>query len=55
MTWIQDEINPGRRAWEEYYRLRWQHQGINCIGGFTWRIYVKEGIVTWEWQWNNLA
>src|SRR3989304_2295068 len=39
-TWIQDEINPGKRGWEEFYRNRWQYDktvrsthGNNCTGG----------------------
>ncbi|MGH9794831.1 MAG: molybdopterin-dependent oxidoreductase, partial [Candidatus Acidiferrales bacterium] len=57
MSWIKDEISPGLRSWEEFYRNRWQHDkiirsthGVNCTGGCTWQIYVKDGIVTWEMQ-----
>ena len=56
-TWIQDEINPGKRGWEEYYRNRWQYDktvrsthGNNCTGGCSWMVYVKDGIITWELQ-----
>ena len=45
------------RGWEDAYRNRWQHDkivrsthGVNCTGGCTWQIYVKDGIVTWEMQ-----
>src|SRR5579884_3271811 len=45
------------RAWEEFYRDRWQHDkivrsthGVNCTGSCSWQIYVKNGIVTWEMQ-----
>jgi nitrate reductase alpha subunit len=55
--WIKDSIDPDGRAWEEFYRNRWQHDkivrsthGVNCTGGCTWQIYVKDGIVTWEMQ-----
>ncbi len=55
--WIQDEVDPQSRGWEEFYRNRWQHDkvvrsthGVNCTGGCTWQIYVKNGIVTWEMQ-----
>ncbi|MBI4349944.1 MAG: nitrate reductase subunit alpha [Elusimicrobia bacterium] len=55
--WIKDETRPGLRSWEEFYRNRWQHDkvvrsthGVNCTGGCTWNIHVKEGIVTWEMQ-----
>ena len=45
------------RQWEEFYRNRWQHDkivrsthGVNCTGGCSWNVYVKNGIVTWEMQ-----
>jgi nitrate reductase alpha subunit len=57
LDWIRDEAEPKRRGWEEFYRNRWQHDkivrsthGVNCTGGCTWQIYVKDGIVTWEMQ-----
>jgi nitrate reductase / nitrite oxidoreductase, alpha subunit len=57
MSWIQDIISPQTRKWEEFYRNRFQHDrvvrsthGVNCTGGCSWQIYVKEGIVTWETQ-----
>ena len=57
MKWIKDLVSPQTRAWEEFYRNRWQHDkvvrsthGVNCTGGCSWNIYVKEGIVTWEMQ-----
>ena len=57
LSWIRDESNPQLRGWEEFYRNRWQHDkvvrsthGVNCTGGCTWMIYVKDGIVTWELQ-----
>ena len=57
MKWIKDLISPKTRSWEEFYRNRWQHDkvvrsthGVNCTGGCSWNIYVKEGIVTWEMQ-----
>ncbi|MBI2815799.1 MAG: nitrate reductase subunit alpha [Acidobacteria bacterium] len=56
-SWIKDEKAPQLRGWEEFYRNRWQHDkiirsthGVNCTGGCTWQIYVKDGIVTWEMQ-----
>ncbi len=55
--WIQDEVKPELRQWEDFYRDRWQHDkvvrsthGVNCTGSCTWNIYVKNGIVTWEMQ-----
>ncbi len=57
MNWIKDLISPQTRSWEEFYRNRWQHDkvirsthGVNCTGGCSWNIYVKQGIVTWEMQ-----
>ncbi|KAA0255928.1 MAG: nitrate reductase subunit alpha [Acidobacteria bacterium] len=57
MKWIKDLVSPKTRSWEEFYRNRWQHDkvvrsthGVNCTGGCSWSIYVKEGIVTWEMQ-----
>jgi nitrate reductase / nitrite oxidoreductase, alpha subunit len=57
MTWIQDIISPQTRKWEEFYRNRFQHDrivrsthGVNCTGGCSWQIHVKEGIVVWETQ-----
>ena len=57
LVWIKDQHDPKLRQWEEFYRNRWQHDkivrsthGVNCTGGCTWQIYVKDGIVTWEMQ-----
>ena len=57
IAWIRDEVDPKGRQWEEFYRNRWQHDkvvrsthGVNCTGGCTWNIHVKDGIVTWEMQ-----
>ena len=57
VNWIKDLISPQTRSWEEFYRNRWQHDkvvrsthGVNCTGGCSWNIYVKQGIVTWEMQ-----
>lgn len=57
MSWIDDIISPETRRWEEFYRNRFQHDkvvrsthGVNCTGGCSWNIAVKEGIVTWETQ-----
>jgi len=45
------------RAWENAYRQRWQHDkvvrsthGVNCTGSCSWKVYVKNGLVTWETQ-----
>ena len=57
MGWIKDITNPKLRQWEEFYRNRWQHDkmvrsthGVNCTGGCSWGVYVKDGVVTWELQ-----
>lgn len=57
MSWIKDIISPDTRKWEEFYRNRFQHDkivrsthGVNCTGGCSWQIHVKEGIVVWETQ-----
>ena len=56
MSWIRDIVNPSPRRWE-MYRRRHQHDrvvrsthGVNCTGGCSWNIHVKDGIVTWEMQ-----
>lgn len=45
------------RSWEKAYRGRWSHDkvvrsthGVNCTGSCSWKIYVKNGLVTWETQ-----
>ncbi len=57
MSWITDIISPKTRQWEEFYRNRFQHDrvvrsthGVNCTGGCSWQIHVKEGIVVFETQ-----
>ncbi|MCL4318518.1 MAG: molybdopterin-dependent oxidoreductase, partial [Firmicutes bacterium] len=51
------EENVRSRDWEDIYRRRWQHDrevrsthGVNCTGSCSWKIHVKDGIVTWETQ-----
>ncbi|QQG37292.1 MAG: nitrate reductase subunit alpha [Micavibrio aeruginosavorus] len=45
------------RKWEDAYRGRWAHDkivrsthGVNCTGSCSWKIYVKNGLITWETQ-----
>ena len=45
------------RQWEQAYRSRWAHDkvarsthGVNCTGSCSWKIYVKNGLITWETQ-----
>ncbi|MNH86757.1 Nitrate reductase alpha subunit [compost metagenome] len=51
------EESPKTRDWEDLYRGRWQHDkvvrsthGVNCTGSCSWKVYVKDGIITWETQ-----
>lgn len=51
------EVSNESREWEDGYRQRWQHDkivrsthGVNCTGSCSWKIYVKNGLVTWETQ-----
>ena len=50
-------VTDENRAWEDNYRSRWQTEktvrsthGVNCTGSCSWKIYVKNGLVTWETQ-----
>ncbi|WP_373282824.1 molybdopterin-dependent oxidoreductase, partial [Nocardia asiatica] len=47
----------GGRGADQFYRDRWSHDkvvrsthGVNCTGSCSWKIYVKDGIITWETQ-----
>ena len=47
----------GGRGADEFYRDRWSHDkvvrsthGVNCTGSCSWKVYVKDGIITWETQ-----
>ena len=49
--------DPRSRNWESFYRDRWKHDrvvrsthGVNCTGSCSWKVHVKDGIVTWETQ-----
>ena len=51
------EMRTEARQWEDGYRNRWSHDkivrsthGVNCTGGCSWKIHVKQGVVTWETQ-----
>ena len=57
---IKDKSCCGGRDWEEFYRNRWQYDkvvrsthGVNCTGGCSWMVHVKDGIVGWELQAND--
>jgi nitrate reductase / nitrite oxidoreductase, alpha subunit len=47
----------GGRSADDFYRDRWSHDkvvrsthGVNCTGSCSWKVYVKDGIITWESQ-----
>ncbi|MDO5730347.1 nitrate reductase subunit alpha [Corynebacterium sphenisci] len=47
----------GGRAADRFYRQRWSHDkvvrsthGVNCTGSCSWKVYVKDGVITWETQ-----
>ncbi|QIK84709.1 nitrate reductase subunit alpha [Sanguibacter sp. HDW7] len=47
----------GGRTGDAFYRDRWSHDkivrsthGVNCTGSCSWKVYVKNGIITWETQ-----
>ncbi|HDC2642408.1 TPA: nitrate reductase subunit alpha [Salmonella enterica] len=51
------QVMHTNRDWEDSYRQRWQFDkivrsthGVNCTGSCSWKIYVKNGLVTWETQ-----
>ena len=61
---VQDTFSGGHgivtgedRGWEDGYRRRWQFDkvvrsthGVNCTGGCSWNIHVKNGLVAFEMQ-----
>src|SRR5690606_3184378 len=51
------EYREGGRSGDVFYRDRWSHDkvvrsthGVNCTGSCSWKVYVKDGIITWESQ-----
>ncbi|WP_435822030.1 nitrate reductase subunit alpha [Actinacidiphila alni] len=47
----------GGRQGDTFYRDRWNHDkvvtsthGVNCTGSCRWKVYVKDGVITWETQ-----
>ncbi|HEY9292956.1 MAG TPA: nitrate reductase subunit alpha [Microlunatus sp.] len=47
----------GGRSGDAFYRDRWSHDkivrsthGVNCTGSCSWKVYVKDGVITWESQ-----
>ena len=58
---ISDDLRTlsqvGGREADDFYRDRWSHDkvvrsthGVNCTGSCSWKVYVKDGIITWETQ-----
>lgn len=54
---LRELHKQGGRQAEEFYRDRWRHDkvvrsthGVNCTGSCSWRVFVKDGIITWETQ-----
>lgn len=50
-------ITDEDRDWEDAYRARWRYDkvvrsthGVNCTGGCSWKIFVKNGLVAYEMQ-----
>jgi nitrate reductase alpha subunit len=50
-------FRDGGREGDVFYRDRWSHDkvvrsthGVNCTGSCSWKVYVKDGIITWEAQ-----
>lgn len=50
-------FREGGRKGDVFYRDRWSHDkvvrsthGVNCTGSCSWKVYVKDGIITWETQ-----
>ncbi|TQF66979.1 nitrate reductase subunit alpha [Rhodococcus spelaei] len=54
---LRTVTREGGREGDVFYRDRWSHDkvvrsthGVNCTGSCSWKIYVKDGIITWETQ-----
>jgi nitrate reductase alpha subunit len=50
------QLSGGREA-DAFYRDRWSYDkvvrsthGVNCTGSCSWKVYVKDDIITWEAQ-----
>ena len=56
-TDLRAVYRTGGREGDVFYRDRWSHDkvvrsthGVNCTGSCSWKVYVKDGIITWETQ-----
>ena len=54
---LRTVTRQGGRDGDIFYRDRWSHDkvvrsthGVNCTGSCSWKVYVKDGIITWETQ-----
>ena len=54
---LRTVTRQGGRQGDVFYRDRWSHDkvvrsthGVNCTGSCSWKVYVKDGIITWETQ-----
>ncbi|GAA2080658.1 nitrate reductase subunit alpha [Streptomyces albiaxialis] len=54
---LRTVTKEGGREGDVFYRDRWSHDkvvrsthGVNCTGSCRWKVYVKDGIITWETQ-----
>jgi nitrate reductase / nitrite oxidoreductase, alpha subunit len=54
---LRTMTRKGGRGADAFYRDRWSHDkvvrsthGVNCTGSCSWKVYVKDGIITWETQ-----
>ena len=50
-------VTDESRDWEDAYRNRWSHDkvvrsthGVNCTGSCSWKVFVKQGLITSELQ-----
>ena len=54
---LRTVTREGGRDADSFYRDRWSHDkivrsthGVNCTGSCSWKVYVKDGVITWETQ-----
>ncbi|MFC4907168.1 nitrate reductase subunit alpha [Actinomadura gamaensis] len=54
---LRTVFRKGGREGDVFYRDRWSHDkvvrsthGVNCTGSCSWKVYVKDGVITWETQ-----
>jgi nitrate reductase alpha subunit len=54
---LRTVTREGGREGDIFYRDRWSHDkvvrsthGVNCTGSCSWKVYVKDGVITWESQ-----